>query len=159
MPIRDFIQADESQLRKIAMWGTLAVVFIAPGVLALLLGALPDIDPYDIWKKGAVACAASVPLILLGLVSYLHPMKTLRELAAKKDTFSLIFAVYGAGIWASLSVLFIYGISYFLVYILKAIDEKHIIFTYIAIYLHLLLLFGAWFYINSGRLKKKLGKS
>lgn len=159
MPIRDLIQADESQLRKIAKWGTLVVVFIAPGVLALMLGAFPNIGTYDIWTKAAVVCAVSVPLALLGLVIYLHPMKTLRELAARKDNLSLIFTAYGAGIWSSLSVLFIYGISYFFIYILKAVDEKHIVFTYIAIYLHLLLIFGAWFYINSGRLKKELGKS
>jgi len=134
----------------------LAFIFITPGIIALSLDQRKQLITLGFPKIIFFSAALSIPLNLLGAITYLHPYKTLMEIP-KKPIQSLIGVIFGSCLWGIFSGCIIYFIVHKYGAWLSKVVSEDILMQYIAVYFGLLSFFGIYFYISSTCFFKKIG--
>ena len=98
--IKDITNISDRDLSRIALWLFAAVIAIAPGVLLLFLEKATDLISANTIFLLVICLAISIPFHLLGVVTFLHPRQTLKDLPKLKNQFSHWPVVFGIGIWS-----------------------------------------------------------
>ena len=133
----------------------LFVFFVfAPGASLLLLEGRIDLFQSHLYIALGIGLLISVPFLLLGCVVYLHPYKTLYEIAYKDITENQWNLLLGIGIWSIISAgaTFLL-ISYFYDWLMLNVSENKFI-HYGLVWFIEISVFGTIFYLNSSRIIK-----
>jgi hypothetical protein len=110
MNLRDLLQIDEKSFLRLAGVLFIFILAIGPGVLLLFLEQITELLSANIFVIIGVSVVLSIPFHLLGALAYLHPYKTLRELATKPDREVVWNLVAGTGLWAMFSAAGLYAL-------------------------------------------------
>ena len=156
MNLRNVLQIDEKSFLRLA--GVLFIFFLAigPGVLLLFLEQITELLSASIFIIIGISAVLSIPFHLLGALAYLHPYKTLTELASKPDREMVWNLVTGIGLWAILSAAGVYALVHGGKGWLSDTSTDTRI-RYVVAYFVIASFFGILFSINVWRFRKLRG--
>jgi hypothetical protein len=142
----------ENQTLLKILFIVLFVFFVfAPGWALLALEGKVELFNTNLTTTLCLSLLISAPFIFLGVVTYMHPYKTICEFSSKSATEAAWSLLIGVGIWS----LFSAGIVFAFIttaneWLIINVSEVKLI-QYGVVWFVLFSVFGGIFYINSSR--------
>ena len=154
--LKEIVSLSDSSLFRLGLVAVVALLFIAPGALILVLEREESLLALELGKLLLICAVISILYHFLGALIYLHPYQTQYDLFVKKPGISIWAVLISVGLWSTIAA----GGSHFIVRIIasslnesESIDVK---ILYMAVFAVQFPIFAGLFWVNLTRIERIL---